>query len=260
MLLCIAASAQTAEEFKEKYNRQVRNTGAAGVGVETILDKWLEAYPGDCDALEGRFAYYWAKSRKTEVVAKDSKKYLGTNPVLTLKDSLGNPVYYFEEPFFDESLFAESTKNIEEAIKLAPTALEYRFDKINALIDYEKDSPDMAATELLNLIDYDSKSHPMWYLRGESVGPEDFETAIQEYCYTFYNLNTPNGYNSFKIVSEKMSSLHPSNPDWLANIGAYYQVAKKDNKKATKYYKKALKLDPNHFAANRNMKIMEKNK
>jgi len=260
MLLCVAASAQTAEEFKEKYARQVKNTGAAGVGVETILDNWIEAYPQDCDAWEGRFAYYWAKSRRVEVISSSDAKYLGNKPMLSLKDSLGNPVNYFEEPFFDEEYFAQASQSIDQAIKLAPLALEYRFDKINALIDYEKDSPDMASTELLNLIDQNYSSHPAWTLRGETVKPEDFESAIQEYCYTLYNKGTANGYDSFRIISERMSKIQPSNPDWLANIGAYYQVAKKDYKKATKYYKKALKLNPQHFAANRNLKIMEKQK
>ena len=46
--VCAVASAQTtAEEFQARYDRLVRNVGYSGVGVETLLDRWGEAFPGD---------------------------------------------------------------------------------------------------------------------------------------------------------------------------------------------------------------------
>jgi len=260
LLLCGLASGQTAEEFKEKYARQVKNVGPSGVGVETIVNKWIEAYPDDLDARESKFTYYWAKSRDIQIEPRSGNKYLGKKPVLSLKDSLGTPVNYYEVPYFDEEYFSQATASIDELIKMAPNALEYRLDKISALLDYEKESPDMAATELLNLIDYNANSHPVWTLRGQSMDADDFDAIVKEYCSSFFNLGTSVGYNSLKIVSEKMAKMRPNDADWQANLGAYYQVGEKNIKKATKYYKKALKLDPENFAAKRNMRIIEKTK
>lgn len=256
----LGATAQTAAQFKEKYERQVRSTGAAGVGVEYILDRWAAAFPDDTDMLEGRFNYYLTKSRSEEVKVVAAEKYLGQKPLFSLKDSLGRKVNYFTVPVFDDSLFRISQKCIDKAIGLAPDALVYRFDKIGALAVYEKDSPDMAATAMLDLIDYDSAEHPKWVYGGEVVSREDFEAAVQEYCYLFYRTGSPNSYESFRILTERMLKDNPKSVLFLNNMGAYWQVAKRDDKKAAKYYKKVLKLAPGDETATANMKIIEKNK
>lgn len=262
MLCCIAFNAmgQTAEQFKEKYDRQVRAVGSAGVGVEYILDKWSEAYPDDCDMLEGRFNYYLSKSRSEEIQPMKVERYLGQKPVLSLKDSLGLPVHYFTVPMFNDSLFRLSQQYIDRAIELEPEALIYRFDKITALAAYEKESPDMAATAMLNLIDYDAAAKPAWTYAGEPVSREDFISSVQEYCYLFYRTGSPNSYESFRILSERMLKQDPKNTLFLNNLGAYWQVAKRDNKKAAKYYKKVLKLNPGDESATTNLAIIEKSK
>lgn len=256
----LGATAQTAAQFKEKYDRQVRSVGADGVGVEYILNRWAAAFPDDTDMLEGRFNYYLAKSRSEEVQSMNADKYLGQKPVLSLKDSLGKKVNYFTVPVFNDSLFRISQKSIDRAIELAPDALVYRFDKIGALAVYEKDSPDMAATAMLDLIDYDASAHPGWTFKGEAVSREEFESAVQEYCYLFYKTGSPNSYESFRILSERMLKINPKNTLFLNNLGAYWQVARHDDKKAAKYYRKVLKLNPGDESATANMKIIEKNK
>lgn len=256
----LGAAAQTAGQFKEKYERQVRNVGTDGVGVEYILDRWAAAYPDDPAMLEGRFNYYLAKSRGEEVQKIDAERYLGQKPVLSLRDSLGKKVNYFTVPVFNDSLFRISQKSIDRAIELAPDALAFRLDKIGALAAYEKDSPDMAATAMLNLIDYDRSSHPKWMFDGKEVGRDDFEAAVQEYCFLFYKIGSANSYESFRILSERMLKDNPRSVLFLNNLGAYWQVARRDDKKAAKYYKKVLKLAPGDETAAANMKIIEKNK
>ncbi|MBR5925593.1 MAG: hypothetical protein IKZ60_09025 [Bacteroidales bacterium] len=260
LCLCLAATAQTSAQFKEKYQRQVRSAGAAGVGVEYILDKWKAAFPEDCDMLEARYAYYLAKSRSDEIQVVNAEKYLGQKPVLSLKDSLGKKVNYFTVPVFNDSLFRISQKCIDKAIELAPNALDYRFDKITALAAYEKESPDMAATAMLDLIDYDASAKPAWTFQGQTVSRGDFESAVQEYCYLFYKTGSANSYESFRILSEKMLKANPKNVLFLNNMGAYWQVAKRDDKKAAKYYKKVLKLSPGDETATANLAIIERNK
>lgn len=63
VLLSAAAFAQdlTAEEFLARYERLVRNVGYAGVGVETLLDRWEEAYPDDMNVPVARFNYFSPK-------------------------------------------------------------------------------------------------------------------------------------------------------------------------------------------------------
>lgn len=258
--ICVGATAQTAAQFKEKYDRQVRSVGPDGVGVEYILDKWAAAFPDDADMLEGRFSYYLAKSRSESVQKVDAQKYLGQKPVLSLKDSLGKDVNYFMVPEYNDSLFRISQKSIDRAIELEPEVLIHRFNKISALAAYEKESPDMAATAMLDLIDYDASAHPKWIHEGEAVNREEFESAVQEYCFLFYKTGSANSYESFRILSERMLKLNPKNALFLNNMGAYWQVARRDDKKAAKYYKKALKLNPSDETAKANLAIIEKNK
>ena len=41
------------------------------------------------------------------------------------------------------------------------------------------------------------------------------------------------------------------------NIGAYWQVARNNSRKAMKYYKKALKIDPDDYVAKKNISIIQ---
>jgi tetratricopeptide (TPR) repeat protein len=260
LFFSLAAFSQTAEQFRQRYDRLVKTVGADGVGVEYLLQQWERAFPEDCDMLEGKYTYYLAKSRTEEVKQVDAAKYLGRQPVLTLKDSLGRPVNYFQVPQFSDSLFRISQQCIDKAISLQPDALVYRLEKITALASYEKDSPDMAATAVLDLIDYDQALHPAWVFEGGEVSRADFEAAIQEYCFLFYRTGSPNSYESFRIVSERMLRINPRNTLFLNNMGAYWQVAKRNDKAAARYYKKVLKISPDDASAKANMVIIAKNK
>lgn len=57
-----------------------------------------------------------------------------------------------------------------------------------------------------------------------------------------------------------MNKLEPNNTVFIDNIGSYWQVAKRNNKKAEKYYKKALKIDPEDYAATSNLKLIQSSK
>lgn len=259
VLLSAAAMAQTtSEDFLAKYNKQVRNVGPAGVGVEFILDKWEEAFPEDGDMLEARFNYCYSKSQRTEVIKLAQNRYLGAKPVVSIPDSTGTSVNFFEDIIFDDEMFATSQQYIDKAAKLHPADLAYRFDKISALIAYEKESPDLASSELMKLIDQHNTAHPAWLYRGEAVDEEFFFSAIQEFCYTYYTIGSQSSYEFFRTVSEKMNKLYPKETVYLTNLGSYYLVARNLPKKAVSYYKKALKLDPENAIALRNMKVAEK--
>lgn len=257
LLICIQSFAQlTTEELKAQYERQVRVVGLSGLGVENILDKWARVNPDDCDMLEARFHYYYMKSVTSNLVEKNQTKYLGQKPAFTLKDSLGREVNYFEEHFFDDSLFALGQKYIDRAISLSPNEIVYRFEKMNALLDYEKESPDIVASELDDLINYDTSIRPKWKYDGQDFDEESFIDSVQEYCYSFYQLGTPGGYEAFLGISEKMSSLHPKNTVFLSNIGSYWLVYKKNNSQALKYYNKVLKINPKDYTAAKNCVVM----
>ena len=47
LLLTLSLSAQTTPaEFAARYDRLVARVGIAGAGVETLLERWEEAFPG----------------------------------------------------------------------------------------------------------------------------------------------------------------------------------------------------------------------
>ena len=250
--------AQTAEEYKARYERLVARLGHSGVGVEGILDKWAQVDSTDVDMLVARFQMYFEKSRDNKVVDTDSKKYLGLDPILTLKDSTGTNRYYFQVPVFDDEVFGDAMRSIEKAIKLYPERLDLRIDKATALLAYETDSPDMTTSFLLSLIDeWNSKKHSWTYPEAE-VDKVFFDQVIQEYCGTLFGIATDKSRESFKTLAEKMLLTDKNNPEFLSDLGSYY-VVKKDNKKAMKYYDKILKTTPDYYPAIKNCCTMAVN-
>lgn len=262
VLVAATAVAQTpsSKEFNERYQLLVSKLGPSGVGIETLLDKWEAAYPDDADMLLGKFSYYFSKSQSSAVVAKPQDKFLGEKPVLTLKDTLGNPVNYFQVTDYDDELFGMSQKSIEKAIQLNPDRLDLRFLKVAALTGYEKESPDMALSNLKSLIIYNETQHPNWVYPGyETVDEELFSAAIQEYCFLFFKYATPVSYEAFKEISETMLSYHPSDVLYLDNVGSYWLVVKHDYKQAAKYYNKVLKIKQDDITAIKNMILLARN-
>ena len=250
-------------DYLDRYTLLVNKLGVEGVGVETLLQRWGKDYPDDMDMLLGKFTYYLSKSQSNSMEKIDASKYLGEAPTLTLKDSLGNDVNYFQVTNYDDELFGQATQAIDKAIGLAQDRLDLRLYKIAALIGYEKGSPDMALSGLKELIDYDGHSHPTWIYPGFEPGPDLFPSLVQEYCYTFFRQATPASYEAFKEVSEKMAGYYPKNTVFLTNIGSYYLVYKHDSKNALKMYNKVLKKVPGEYTAIKNCVLLarsDKNK
>ena len=258
--LCTAAAAQTtAEEYLARFERLVRTVGPDGVGVETLLDRWEEDFPDDQAVHVARFNYHFQKSQRTEMVAKGTqRRYLGNPPSLTLKDADGQDVNYFPEDFYDEEEFAEAMKVLDRQIALHPDELRFHFLKVSALAAYEKESPDMAAAELKSVIERQASARPVWTLDGNPADAEIFQQGVGEYCYEFFQIGTSDSYEYFREISERMNKLFPKNPVFLDNLGSYELVVKENYKQAAKYYKKALKLDPDDYAAQSNLQLIER--
>lgn len=249
----VGMSAQTAERYEQRYDLLVSQFGPAGVGVETVLDRWAEVDSTNAKMLFARFRFLFTKAQTTSVVVRPEKKYLGMEPLLSLKDSLGNDAHYYQVNDFDDELYGLAIKTLDRAIAHHPDRLDFRCVKANAYIAYEKDSPDMALAYLLDLADANVKrAGRQWVYELEKVDDAFFADAMQEYCYSFYSLGTPSAHDAFLRLSQKLSSLYPANTDFLDNIGSYYLIVKQDYKNAYKYYNKALKIDPKDETAMRN--------
>ena len=240
------------KEFSEKYDMLVSRLGAAGVGVETVLNGWAEVDPDNRKMLLARYSYYLTKGQKTTVVSRPGRKYLGNEPLFTLKDSSGADVRYFEETVYDDSLFAIALKNIDRAEALYPLDLDISFMKANALISYEKESPDMALAYLEKLADENMLVGGKWEYPGVEFSDSLFTGLIQEYCYTFFNIGSQSAYSAFYSLSEKMLGYYPDMTVFMDNVGSYYLVARNDSKTALKYYNKVLKIDPEDYTAIKN--------
>ena len=256
LLASMALGAQeNAADIKAEYERQVRYVGLAGVGVETIINRWEAAAPEDPEVYVARFNYwlsksaaesevyvarfnYWLSKSAAEsvVITRPQKRYLGNDPVMTLKDSLGRDVYYFEDVNYDDEAFGEALKAIDRAIELNPQEISYRFGKITSIMDYEKESG--------------------WTYAGETLTQELFCQGISEYCYRFFRTASPASYEYFLEISEKMNKLYPDEVVFIDNIGSYWQV-NGDSRKALRYYRKALKIDPEDYAANNNIRLIQ---
>ena len=242
----------SAQEYLSRYQLLIGKVGLAGLGVETLVNKWEADFPDDVEMLCAKYNFYFTKSQNNEVVSKPQDRYLGADPVLSLKDSTGAKVNYFTEVNFDDEMYGLASQALDKAIRLRPDDIRLRFTKITSLLSYEKESPDMATQSLRSLIDYHYSSHPVWKLGEEAFSEEDFRSSMMEYCFVLYRIASPASFESFKSVSEKMLAYSPKDTEFINNVGSYYLACKKDYKTAQKYYAKTLKLDPDNYAAIRN--------
>ena len=252
--LCAATllSAQTpSEKYEQRYDMLVSQFGPAGVGVETVLDNWAKVDSTNARLLLARFDLLFAKSQSVSVVMKDSRKYLGMEPVLTFKDSLQRNVYCYQETFFDDELYGQAVKAVDKAISLHPDRLDFRFVKANALIAYEKESPDMAMSYLKSLVAEASRRSTDWIYGDSNVGKDFVQEAMQEYCFSLYSIGSLRSRDAFLDLSLMLSEIFPDNMQFVNNIGSYY-LLKEDYKTALKYYGKVLKKDAKDYTAIKN--------
>ena len=260
MMTAATAQEPSSQDFKARYETMVSKLGPAGVGIETLINKWESAYPDDLDMLTARFSYCLNKSQTVNVEVRDASRYLGEKPVLTLKDTTGKDINYFQVTSYDDELFGQAQKAIDRAIQVEPDRLDLRFLTTASLIGYENESPDMALSSLKGLVDYNFTRHPKWEYPGvEKADDEFFSAAIQEYCYLFFKYGTPTSFEAFRQLSEKMLSYRSSDVLFLDNLGSYNLVVTKDNKAALKYYNKVLKIKPDDMTAIKNAIILARN-
>ena len=260
LAVCCAGTAVTSYaqdgSYAKRYNLIVSKLGYDGVGVETVLKQWEGEDSLDVDMLVAWFNYYFTKAQSEEVVVKPQKKYLGADPVLSLKDSTGTDIYYFQEVFYDDDLFSSAMKYLDKAVSVEPLRIDLRFTKVAALMSYEKASPDMALSYLLALVDKNAEEDCVWVYPGYDITEDFFVQAMQEYCYAFYRLGTPSAYNAFRTLSERLLLEEPKNPVFLTNLGTYDFIVAKDYAGALKYYRKALKIDPEDYTALKNCVLL----
>ena len=244
---------RNAQTYSDRYDLLVSKLGPSGVGVETVLDQWEKVDSADAKMLKAKYVYYLNKSRSTRVVTKENPSYLGLKPILSLKDSLDVTHYYFEEPVYDEELLGKALKALDRGIRYYPEDLDFRFSKSAVLMDYEKESPDMTLQLLENLVELNEASSYTWKMADvENPDKEFVNTALQEYCYSFYKIGSAQALEAFRSLSEKVLQYEPKNAVFLGNLGSYYQ-RQGDIRKAVKYYNKVLKIDESNYAAIKNM-------
>ena len=258
LALPLTLLAQTPQEdYVRRYNNLISRVGPAGVGVETLLDRWAEEYPDDIQQLLARFSFWFTKSQTTNVIQLPQDRYLGREPLLPMTDSLGRKNNFFEDTVYDDEMFGQALEALDKAVSLEPKRLDFRLLRIDALTAYEKGSPDMALSALKALTDENYKQHPAWTHESlEKVDDEVFNALIQDYCFTFFKIASPSAYEAFRQVSEQMLRYEPGDPVFLDNLGSYYLVYKKDSKKALSYYNKVLKKHPDDLTALRNCVVV----
>ena len=257
-LVCLVPlhAQESKEDYLRRYNNLVGRVGPDGLGVETLLNKWEAAWPEDPNQMIARFSFCFLRSRHTSVVPMEQDRYLGNAPLIPMTDSTGKKVNYFEVAEFDDALFAEANAAIGKAIATAQNHLDWQILKINALLAYEKEKPEMTLQELKSLVTFHYTRKPDW-VHDElgTVTPEQFEAFIQDYCAVLFRMNTPTSMEAFKSLSEHMLTYKKENPLFLDNLGSYYLI-KKDYKKARKYYDQVLKKHPDDMTALKNSILM----
>ena len=259
--LSLLAQTPSREDYLRRYNNLVARVGAAGVGVETLVDKWVSDYPEDTGARLARFSFWYNKAQTSKVIQLPQDRYLGREPLLPMTDSLGRKNNFFEDVEFEDESFGAALEALDQAIAIDPLRLDFRLLKADALTAYEKGSPDMALAELKSLADEHFRQHPAWTHESlEKVDDEVFKALIQDYCFAFFRIGTDSSAEAFKSLSEYMLTYSKDDPLFLDNIGSYWFVCKKDYKKAQKYYDQVLKKHPDDITAIRNGVLLARSK
>lgn len=256
-LLPLTALAQESQaDFLRRYNNLAERVGPDGVGIETLLNKWEAAYPEDPQQMLARFSFCFSRCRSSHVVELDRDRYLGQPPLLPMTDSLGKKHNYFEVFEYDDDLFAEANAAIGKAISAKPWRLDYRFARIDALIAYEKEKPEMALQELCALSDKNYKEKPVWEFEGlDGVNQEQFKAFMQDYCAALFRIGSEPSALAFKTLSEHMLTYCKEDPLFLNNLGSYHLV-RKEYKKALQYYDRVLKKHPGDMTALKNSLLL----
>lgn len=249
LMAAMSAVAQDSQGFLRKYSILVSQVGPGGVGVETLLDNWAKVDQDNADMLTARYTCFLTKAQSTEIITRPEKKYLGLDPVLSLADSTGTSVYYYQVLSYDDEFFGEAIKAMDRAADVYPERLEFRFMKINAYVSYERESPDMAISCLTDLVEEYTRSDAGWTYEGEPADEMFFIDAMQEYCVSFHTLGTPSSYEAFRKLSEVMLSHYPDAYIFRSNIGTYHMQVRKDYKTALKYYGQVLKKVPDDYTS-----------
>jgi len=253
----MSAFSQTRADFAKQYNTQVDIVGFCGLGVESILDKWEATFPGDGEVLRARFSYYFSKAKSSEVAIKDQDTFMGAQPVLQLKDSLGRPVNYFMVSTFEDSLLNIAFKYIDMAIEQNPREMSYRAEKFTALAAYEKEMPAASLKLALEFVDYYASNAKLpWTMFSRPASSDVFQAQIQDFCYSYYKIASGASYEAFFKLASRMNKLYPKSELFLGDLASYWLVAKKDTKKASKYYQKVLKINPSNEIALKNMEVI----
>ena len=93
---------------------------------------------------------------------------------------------------------------------------------------------------------------------GIAIGTSFGGVLFWQQLGSLFQIGNTGAYDYFREISERMNKLYPKNPVFLDNIGSWWRAAKGNDKQAAKYYQKALKLDPNDYAATQNLRLIER--
>lgn len=256
---CICAAAQTADEYRRLYEKTASRVGYAGVGIETLIDNWAKAdSSGSPDLQVARFRFHFEKSRRDSITVREESRHLGMEPILSLKDSTGKTVNYYKETFYDAGEFNVAISELDIAAASDERRLDLRVLMADALIQYDKEGTALSLPYLTRLIEENYVLKRKWTLPGEEYTADTFPDLVQSWCHAFYSKGTPQGYEAFKTLSDKMLKYEKNGVSFIDNLGAYNLVVKKNDKAALNYYRKALKIDPDDQIAIRNIKLIER--
>lgn len=260
LLLCTAITlqAQTTEDYLSRYNMLVSRVGYDGIGVETLLDKWEAADPVDINHMLARFNFWLSKAVRDSVVTSSKPNYLGLEPLLSTKDSTGRSLYYFNEPLYDPLTFDKAISYLDKALEHDNGRLDIMLTKADALVSYEKEIPDSSTDFILKLVDLNFSRKAKWDCPSVEVTEAVFFDAIEHYCITFFNIGSPAALEAMFKVSSRVVKSRPAETRFINFIGAYYVKAKKDDKKALKYYRQSLKLEPENAVAQQNVNLIQR--
>ena len=171
--------------------------------------------------------------------------YAVNTQVLTLQDTVtGGPAGYLYEGYFitDSAQVGSAVMTLYEGIRKFPNRLDLYFGLAATYLYI--DQPDMMIYIVEKAMKQSKKNKGIWLWTGDEQVPDTIDYMFERVQEDFARFWEAEDLERTERVAQMAVKYYPTRAEYWNNMGAV-AMWKNDKKKAMKYFRKALKLNPN---------------
>lgn len=171
--------------------------------------------------------------------------YAYNTQVLTLQDTVtGGPAGFVYQGYFitDSAQVDSAVMTLQEGIRKFPNRLDLYFGLAATYLYI--DQPDMMIGIVERAMQQEKKNKGKWLWTNDELTPDTIDYMYERVQEDFARFWEAEDLERSERVAQMAVKYYPKRAEYWNNMGAV-TMWKNDKKKAMKYFKKALKLNPN---------------